>query len=138
MYDFSILMSIKPRFTHEIFQTKNKKAELRKSRPAHYDGSPFIVYVYESGSGNVIGHFTCGNIINLDKNLPLMETKLLCSFACVTSQEFFEYNPTQVYKVENPIFYINPIPYSKFAQAHKLSDKPPQSWCYINSKTKKC
>lgn len=131
MKDFSILMSMKPRFTHEIFNTCKKEVELRKSLPMLYTGDPFLVYVYESGSGYVIGHFTCDYIALIDKILPDETVEQLSTLACVTPDEFREYRPTRAYWICKRILYTKPIPYKEFAKMHNLSEKPPQSWCYI-------
>lgn len=131
MYDFSILISIKPRFTREIFVTKIKDLELRKSRPARFKGKPFRVYVYESGSGCVIGHFICDNIRPVNNLLGNKLIDEISSLACVTPEEFRAYNPTCAYGICERTLYAKPIPYIKFAQQHRVGERPPQSWCYV-------
>lgn len=131
MYDFSILMSIKPRFTHEIFNTAKKDVELRRSSPVRFKGQPFRVYVYKSGSGYVIGHFTCDCIRSIGTYLEQELIKEFCTLACVTPEEFKAYNPTCAYWIYKRTLYSKPIPYKEFALQHGLGERPPQSWCYI-------
>lgn len=135
MDNFSILMSIKPRFTPEIFNSEEKEVELRKSRPSRYTGQPFRIYVYESGKGSVIGHFTCDHILAIDNSLPPELIQELSTLACVTPQEFKEYNPKFAYYIYKRTLYSEPVPYKKFALKHGTGKRPPQSWCYIKRPT---
>lgn len=130
MYDFSILMSMKPRFTQEIFVTAKKDVELRKSKPARYRGQQFRVYVYESGSGCVIGHFICDRLIPISC-LKYESFKKISTHACVSTEEYQIYNPTWAYWICERTLYSKPIPYKEFALQHGLGNRPPQSWCYI-------
>ena len=98
----AILMSIHPRWVKEIFVTKRKTIEVRKTAPKLE--TPFTVYVYQTkhkggkkivsdvlnsvcGGGKVIGEFVCDRI----NEIYQCNSGCVKENACLSQGEFFDY-----------------------------------------------
>ena len=109
----AVLMSIHPRWVKEIFVTKRKTIEVRKTYPKL--DRPFIVYVYQTkhkggkkivsevlnsvyGGGKVIGSFVCDRITCCQAYYGESGEKHLTNLfgcdvknTCLTEHEMFDY-----------------------------------------------
>ena len=82
----AVLLSIKPKYVHEILN-ENKKYEFRKSIFKRYDVS--TAYIYSTNPiKKLIGKFTIGEII---EDHPQVLWQNLSNFAGLEQDEFFKY-----------------------------------------------
>ena len=152
MKEKAVLISIRPEWC-EVIANKRKTLEVRKTRPKI--ATPFKCFIYETkgktatfidedclflrrhgheiyeGRGQVIGEFTCDNIIKAEcgnyVSLPTSKT-------LINAFDLMDYaNDKTVYgwHISNLIIYDKPKELSDFICRKPLS-RPPQSWCYVN------
>ena len=131
--NMAIVMSIKPEFCEKIFSGE-KKFEVRKTIPQNI---PTKVYVYQSGSGGVVGDFIATYYFEFPspflKSVSDPQTEsLILDATCLTLRQLYDYLGAAkcLYKIriEYPNLYETPIPVNVFGLS-----RPPQSWCYTNA-----
>lgn len=133
MYRLFILMSIKPKYANLIYQ-KEKKYEIRKTIPkalSQYNLRDTMVYLYESGTGNITGWFSVEKNKYIEVDITNDEqVKEIAAGACLTVEEFLAY-------ANGKNVYAWPVKTSmKYALPARLIDtdiaRPPQSWQYLD------
>lgn len=123
----AVLMSIHHRWVKEIFVTKRKTIEVRKTYPKL--DRPFIVYVYQTkhkggkaiinevlnsvySGGKVIGSFVCNGIIRPNDSLRIMAGQSL-----LTENELLEYSHGKElfgWRITEPKLFDKPKELSEF------------------------
>lgn len=148
----TVLMSVHPRWCKEIFVTKRKTIEVRKTVPKLE--TPFTVYVYQTkskggksivsdvlnnvyGGGKVIGSFLCCGFMRPNNSLRRMAEKSL-----LTENELIEYSNAKTlygWTIIDPKLFDKPREITEFmlgggwnAGRFPLT-RPPQSWCYVEA-----
>lgn len=128
--NMAIVMSIKPEWCDKIFSGE-KCFEVRKTVPRNM---PTKVYVYKSGSGNVVGEFIALYAFKYyAKHIKVITDPQSWSYilegTCLTKNQFLDYIGDSkcyyVIQIRYAILYKAQIPLSEFGLK-----RPPQSWCY--------
>lgn len=137
----AVLISLKPQWANLVF-TGRKTVEIRKSKPVLE--TPFVCYVYQSGSGFVIGEFVCKYIDSYvkvgsaftkphymrrdgDRVLPIDFTTMQ-----LTEQEIENYGRGAYlygWQIARPERYKTPVALECFGLK-----RAPQSWRYVLSR----
>ncbi|EMM1341387.1 hypothetical protein [Enterobacter roggenkampii] len=124
-----ILMSIKPRYSHEII-TQNKKIEIRKKIGKYFTPNSYIFIYSSSPEKKIIGFFQIDAIIRFDKD-SIDDNLLLKS--CLTKKEMIDYIENEKafgIKIKN-VNVIQPITLDEMKTLFK-DFTPPQSFRYID------
>lgn len=137
----NILISIKPEWVKKILSGE-KTIEVRKTKPKF--APPLICYIYECGTGKIVGEFVCNQIDTYEPvaGSPFSELEEKCwdgerwtnidyNKMCLSEKEFNDYKrgSWSVYgwHISNLKIYDVPIELKEF----RIS-RPPQSWQYVN------
>ena len=124
----AVLISIKPEWV-KLIMAGEKKTEIRKTAPL-WQTLPFNMYIYQCGTGKVVGICECHNlrVYNINKN----EVKLLSDSSCVPPKKIYEYAGTKEFlygwELKKARWFKEPKPLSAFGMK-----RPPQSWCYVEN-----
>ncbi|UWX93463.1 hypothetical protein N2K86_00430 [Enterobacter mori] len=124
-----ILMSIKPRYSHEII-AQNKTIEIRKKIGKYFMPNSYIFIYSSSPEKKIIGFFQIDSIIRIDKDS--FDDNLLMK-SCLTKKEMIEYIENQKafgIKIKN-VNVIQPITLDEMKILFK-DFTPPQSFRYID------
>ena len=125
-----IMISIKPKWVDKIFRLI-KSFELRKDMPKCKP--PFRCFIYQTENGGVVGEFTCDQV---EQSCIFDITEDWLKDTCVSYDEAARYlkDGPFLYKwrIRSIIEYQEPRPLSQYGL-----DRPPQSWCYVNTQWKK-
>lgn len=133
-----LLLSIKPKYAKQIFETKTKKVELRRVRTRLKEGD--IVLVYVSSPAKVfLGSFEVEDVIEREvsrKELKNFWNKFQDSVG-ITQQEFNSYykgaSVIVGIQIKNISLFENPVELERLQE--KLSYlRPPQSYRYLEEK----
>lgn len=133
-----LLLSIKPKYAQQIFETKTKKVELRRVRTRLKEGD--IVLVYVSSPAKVfVGSFEVENVIESKasrKELKNFWNQFQDSVG-ITKQEFNSYykgaSVIVGIQMKNIKSFENPVALERLQE--KLSYlRPPQSYRYLEEK----
>ncbi|MBE9228737.1 hypothetical protein IQ264_25330 [Phormidium sp. LEGE 05292] len=133
-----LLLSIKPKYAKQIFETKTKKVELRRVRTRLKEGD--IVLVYVSSPAKVfLGSFEVEDVIEREvsrKELKNFWNKFQDSVG-ITKQEFNSYyegaSVIVGIQIKNISLFENPVELERLQE--KLSYlRPPQSYRYLEEK----
>ena len=121
-----VLMSIKPRYAHAIFD-RTKKFEFRKSLFAQKNVDTVVVYS-SSPQKKIIGYFKIGKIL---ADSPSKIWDLCHEFAGIGQDDFFTY-----FKDKDLAHAIQIKSVTKFDEeidprAITPEFRPPQSYCYL-------
>ena len=142
MIEFDVLLSVKEKWVKKILAGE-KTVEVRKTRPRLQ--TPFICYLYQSGTGFVVGEFICKYVDQLvkvgssfqkseymrregDRVLPIDYTPMQ-----LTREELEAYGGGAVlyaWHISRVRRYQMPEPLKCFGVS-----RPPQSWRYVLRKT---
>jgi len=120
-----ILISIQPKWCEKIMNL-SKRWEMRKTRPK--EPGPYMVYIYQTEGGGVIGTFVCDSFFPVT---PDDFNKAILNDCQLTMKEALEYaagKMVYLWRIRSLVEYREPRPLSDF----KL-ERPPQSWCYVNT-----
>jgi len=117
----AILMSIKPQYCEKILSGE-KKIELRRTIPKLK--TPFVIYVYECGTGKIPFMFYCSQIQEI-KTSHIIDS-VIAQMACVSKSEYDKYNPNYYLSIHNPEQFKTTLTLSDFGLK-----RPPQSWQYV-------
>lgn len=123
----NVLMSIKPKWLNKILY-EGKRWEVRKTRPKQ--NPPFMVYFYESGTGNVVGLARCYGIGKILRKEIQKLTDGEMSMLGMDKPTLYKYMGAKdnVYSWHLQLVEeIDPIPVTEFAK------RAPQSWCYTEA-----
>lgn len=124
-----IMISIKPEWVEKIFQLR-KTWELRKTMPK--GACPFTCYIYQTGNGGVVGSFICDCI---DEIRPKDINEITLKDTCVMIDDALYYASGKLlykWRIRSIVEYMSPRPLSAYGL-----ERPPQSWCYVNTQWKK-
>ncbi len=138
-----ILMSIKPKWCEMIFSGQ-KIDEIRKTKPNGPLGQKYIVYIWQTDGGGIVGRFTVRvfSYMQAYKDEITGEKHLTNQIGlrhCVSDQELFDYlygngqKPGKPYpggwawRIEQVMKFPKPLGLDFFGLK-----KPPQSWQYVN------
>lgn len=129
--DFSlkaVLLSLKPEWWTKMLSGE-KTLEIRKTAPMAFLrqvrvlNQPFTVYVYISGTGHVMGKFTCLGWLNTSN------MRAISKESCVPAPALHEYagqkGEVVAWRVRDPAEF-SPIPLEAFGVK-----RAPMSWQYI-------
>lgn len=136
----NILISIKPEWVKKILSGE-KTIEVRKTKPKF--APPLICYIYECGTGKIVGEFVCNQIDTYEPEAgsPFSELEEKCwdgerwinidyNKMCLSEKEFNDYKrgSWSVYgwHISNLKIYDTPIDLKE-----RGIKRPPQSWQYI-------
>lgn len=162
MIEIAVLISIKPKWVNLILSGK-KTIEIRKTIPKL--APPFTCYIYESGTGCVVGEFVCDKTeYYLNHWGDFCGSKDIPEKSCLTIPELFEYAGkicvAFAWRISSVKEYDTPLPLSAFQIACTQKtpcnecqlwsngryqipgcalaniEKPPQSWRYVQRRTK--
>lgn len=162
MIEIAVLISIKPKWVNLILSGK-KTIEIRKTIPKL--APPFTCYIYESGTGCVVGEFVCDKTeYYLNHWGDFCGSKDIPEKSCLTIPELFEYAGkicvAFAWRISSVKEYETPLPLSAFQIACTQKtpcnecqiwnngryqipgcalaniEKPPQSWRYVQRRTK--
>lgn len=129
-----ILISIDSVFCGDIFDTQQKKVELRKTKPKGVVLGDRLAlpegvrcYVYESGKNGCRAVIGCFEVWYADR-VPEWQYARLSEVACVSQERIRQYAPECVYAwvIHSPRKYLFPRPLMVIDRKH-----PPESWCYL-------
>ena len=147
----TVLMSIHPRWCKEIFITKRKTIEVRKTVPKLE--TPFTVYVYQTkhkceksdsklvcdaldellGGGKVIGSFVCDCIAHIAYSMDGVADFIDCRSSCLSPTDFIKYGkgkPLYSWHITEPTLFDNPIELQGFLKGcDDMLDPRFGSWC---------
>ena len=139
MNETAVLISIKPKWVNLILSGK-KTVELRKTAPGMHTEVevPFICYIYECGTGMVVGEFVCdsGEAITEFYNGKSLQPRY--GEDCLTDGERRKYangKPLFGLHISSVKEYETPLPLSAFCGLNgNPIKKPPQSWRYVQKR----
>lgn len=123
-----ILMSIQPKWCKKILDLE-KKWELRTTKPKW--APPFLVYIYQTENGGVIGAFICDEI---DYEFADNLTEEWLRDTCVSLEEAEKYADGRIlykWRIRSLIEYSAPRPLEIYGLK-----QPPQGWCYVETQWK--
>lgn len=122
----AVLISIKPEWV-ELIMAGQKITEIRKVAPKLE--TPFDMYIYECGTGHVVGMCKCTGIT--EYNMNRFGVELLSRNSCVPKKQIHEYAGAKPslfgWGIRNAIRFDEPKKLSEFGLS-----RPPQSWCYVD------
>ena len=157
MTDTAVLISIKPKWVNLIFSGK-KTVEVRKSIPKL--DPPFTCYIYESGTGCVVGEFVCaGTAYYINYHGKYVGTQEIPMKSGLTEKQLLDYagevgvgfawyiSKVKEYETPLPVTafkarcdYDGPCALCKHAELDPVDgiltcenrvQTPPQSWRYV-------
>ena len=124
-----ILISIQPKWCEKIMKLE-KRWEMRKRRPK--EPGPYRVYIYQTENGGVIGEFVCDCFQEVG---PGEITREVLRDTMLSLKEALDYAggmTVYLWRIRSLIEYSKPRPLSAYGL-----ERPPQSWCYVNTQWKK-
>lgn len=124
-----IMISIQPKWCEKIMKLE-KRWEMRKSRPMK--PGPYRVLIYQTECGGVIGEFVCDTFLVIG---PRDITREVLRDTMLTMKEAINYSDGKtvyLWRIRSLMEYTEPRPLSMYSL-----QRPPQSWCYVNTQWKK-
>lgn len=133
-----LLLSIKPKYAKQIFETKTKKVELRRVRTRLKEGDIVLVYV-SSPAKIFLGSFEVEDVIESKASRKELKNfwKKFQDSVGITQQEFNSYykgaSVIVGIQIKNINLFENPVELERLQE--KLSYlRPPQSYRYLEEK----
>jgi len=130
-----ILISIQPKWVEKIMDL-SKRWEMRKNRPKQ--DPPFRCFIYKTEGGGVVGEFVCDDIQYVSQEM-LSDQSTIKGFILnevqLSAEEALAYmdgKAAYIWRIRSLVDYPEPKPLSLYGL-----DRPPQSWCYVNTQWKK-